>query len=290
MYLFAFLTVLRETLEAGLLVCLLLATLRRTGCHRNATWVWVGVLAAVLPVAGILGAASWGERLLGGRAHLNTEAVLLALSAAAVTAVILWIRGTATRELAGLAACPRYASPAGVFLLTLLLTAREGLETVLLLLGPLVQGGGADSRFLASALGAVAVSLLAAYALYRRVAALPLRAFFTVSGGLLVLLGGGLVANTVQSWQQLGWLPTLAVVWDTSGLVPPGGFLASILAALFGYNARPTILEAVGWWGYVLLVGALYLAGLRRAARAAGPIRPGARPGRGGAHALTTRD
>ncbi len=268
MYLFAFLTVLRETLEAGLLVSLLLVTLHRTGCRRYAPWVWAGVAAAVLPVAAALGVASWGESLLAGPAHLYTEAVLLALSAAAVTAVILWVRGTAVRELAGLAACPRYANPAGVFLLSLLLTAREGLETVLLLLGPLVRGG-ADARVLAASLGALAVSVAAAYALYRHVTTLPLRAFFTASGALLVLLGGGLVANAIQNWQYLGWIPTLPVAWDTSRLLPPGSLGAGILGGLVGYNARPTWLEAAGWWGYVLAVGGVYLAGLRRQPAAA---------------------
>lgn len=265
-YLFAFVTVLREALEAGLLVCLLAASLRRTGCSRRIPYVWLGLGASVLPEAALLSAASWGVRILAGQAHLVTEAVFLAVSTAAVTGVILWFRQTAQQDLAGLLACPRFASPFGVFALAFLLTAREGLETVLLLAGPVVRGTG-GAALLVSALSAAALAALASFLVYCRFAVLPLRSFFATSGALLVLLGAGLLSNTIQSWQYLRWLPTLPIAWDTSRLLPPTSLAASLLGALVGYNARPTILEAVAWWTYVLVVGRLYLGTVYRRRR-----------------------
>jgi high-affinity iron transporter len=87
-----------------------------------------------------------------------------------------------------------------------------------------------------------------------------LRTFFRVTGLALVVVAAGLFAYSLHELQEAGWFPFLTgTAYDVSATLPDDSGLGAILRGLIGYNADPTWLEVVGWIGYVVVVGTLYL-------------------------------
>jgi high-affinity iron transporter len=94
---------------------------------------------------------------------------------------------------------------------------------------------------------------------------LNIRAFFRVTGVLLLVFAAGLVAHGVHELQEAALLPTLIEhVWDMNPILDENGTLGTFLKALFGYNGNPSLLEVIAYVAYLIVVGA---ASIRRAPR-----------------------
>jgi high-affinity Fe2+/Pb2+ permease len=52
-------------------------------------------------------------------------------------------------------------------------------------------------------------------------------------------------------------------VWDTYRLLPDTTAFGRFMGALFGYDAAPSLTQVVGYFGYLALAGAAFLAGSR---------------------------
>jgi len=90
-----------------------------------------------------------------------------------------------------------------------------------------------------------------------------LRRFFQVTGVLLILFAAGLVAHSVHELNQLGWIPALIdQVWDINLILDENSLFGSLLKALFGYNANPSLTEVIAYLGYFIAIAI----GLRRLA------------------------
>lgn len=132
----SFLIGLREGLEAGLIVSILVATLVRADAKSRLPQVWTGVLAAIAL------AMSFGAVLTFTAANLSATAqeafggVLSVIAVAFVTAMVFWMRRSA-RTLSGEIrekVTGALGMGAGVLMLTsFLAVGREGLETALFL-------------------------------------------------------------------------------------------------------------------------------------------------------------
>jgi high-affinity iron transporter len=80
---------------------------------------------------------------------------------------------------------------------------------------------------------------------------LNVRAFFRVTGVLLVLFAAGLVAHGVHELQEARLLPTLVEhIWDVNHILDENGTLGTFLKALFGYNGNPSLIEVVSYVAY----------------------------------------
>lgn len=148
--------------------------------------------------------------------------------------------------------------------LSFLLVIREGLETVVFLAAGANYAGAA----LPYAAGAVAGGMLAAglgYLLYRGSLQLDLRLFFHVTGVLLIVFAAGLLANAVRELQEVGFVPRgIAHVWDTYHLPPDTTPFGRMLAALFGYDASPSLTQVSAFFGYLVLVGIPFSLSIRQ--------------------------
>jgi high-affinity iron transporter len=92
---------LREGLEAGLVVSILLAALRKTGDGRaSAAPVWLGVLGAVMLAGSFAAVLTYSAGVLSSRAQEAVGGLLSVLAVGLVTTMVFWMRRTA----AGLAA------------------------------------------------------------------------------------------------------------------------------------------------------------------------------------------
>jgi high-affinity iron transporter len=163
--------------------------------------------------------------------------------------------------------------------------AREGIETTLLLWS-MVQSSGAAPLALPGALLGLAVAVVVGWLLARGAVRLDLRRFFAWTGGFLVIVAAGVLAYAVMDLQEAGVLPgpfsPLAPVdastgvvlggmagfpfgwaFDVSGVIVPGSVWAVLLQATVGFMPHMTWLQVIAWTLYIVVVGALFIRGIR---------------------------
>lgn len=265
---YSFLILLREGMEAALIVGILMAYLVKVGAANRARPVlWGALLALAVSAAGGAVLHQAADRLSGPVMEVF-EGVMMILAAVLLTYMVVWMRRQARGLRAEIHERVDMALGSGsVWALTglsFLLVIREGLETVVFLAAGANYAGAA----LPYAAGAVAGGVLAAalgYLLYRGTLRLDLRLFFNLTGLLLIVFAAGLLANAVRELQEVGFLPRgIAHVWDTYHLLPDTTPFGRMLAALFGYDASPSLTQVTAFFGYLALVGVPFWMSIRQ--------------------------
>ena len=149
---------LREGLEAGLVVSILLAAVHKSplsdGARRPSAPVWLGLLGALTVSASFATVLSATTSSLGGVGQDIVGGLLSILAVVLVTAMIFWMSRTAAHlsgELSGKVAEALMLGSGALALTAFLAVAREGAETVIFLYG-LAQSGDMSGL----AIGAVA--------------------------------------------------------------------------------------------------------------------------------------
>lgn len=265
---------LREGIEASMIVAILLAYLNRLGQRQHFRDVFLGVGAAlVLATAGGTAAYLTIQSYNGSRVQTLFETVTYAIAAAVLTYMTFWMRNharTLSKELrsrteAALDGKARW----GLGLLSFQAVGREGVESVVFTLAIIFSTSMAGA--LSGAVIGLAGSLVLAFVIYKLGHKLNLSKFFTVIGVLLMVFAAGLIADTVQNLQELGWLPVLNTpLWDTSGVLSQDSAFGDVLHSFFGYADAPTMMQVLAYVGYLTVVVAAYL-GLRAGLRSRKP-------------------
>jgi high-affinity iron transporter len=268
----SFLITLREGLEAALIVGIVLSVLRKLGRADRSKLVWIGVLAAVavsVAVGAILNALGIAFE---GRGEEIFEGVAMLLAAGVLTWMIFWMQRQGRQVQHELEADVRQAVARGsgwaLFGLAFVAVVREGIETSLFLTAAAFSAtplqtlvGGASGLIVAIALG---------WLLFAAGKQLDLRAFFRVTGFLLLLFAAGLVAHGVHELQEAALLPTLVDhLWDVNSLLDENSALGTFLKALFGYNGNPSLLEVISYAAYLFVIGLANQRGWRAPAQVA---------------------
>jgi len=254
------LIVWRESLEAALIVGVLLTYLARSGQRSGIPYVWAGSLLAVLAALACGVASNDAASHLDADLQELVQAGILFLAVAVLTWMGLWMH----RNAAGLGGdLRRKADQAlatgrlvGVATIAFVAVFREGLETVLFLWGVLVQRADLTALpFVAAGLGGAALAIATAWLFFRGFRFLSLRRFFRVTGVLLLLVAAGLLVSGVNKLIGLGYLsPIVSQVWSTAWLVRDDSPLGAFLAALVGYRSRPSLAEVLAFVAYVPLM------------------------------------
>uniref|UniRef100_UPI00322007C2 iron uptake transporter permease EfeU n=1 Tax=Paracoccus sp. TaxID=267 RepID=UPI00322007C2 len=259
-----FLIMLREGIEAALIVGIVASYLTRTGRREwlPALWLGVGLACAASLAAGAALDIVVGE--LPQRGQELFEAVIGLIAAAMLTSMVFWMR-KAARSIRGELQAGVDAALAGAHQgfalvgLAFLAVVREGLESVFFLLAIFQQSGG-----WAPAAGATLGVLLAGivgYAIYALGVKLNLRAFFRWTGVLILFVAAGLVANAVRSLHEAGlWNHLQQVVYDLGAVLPADGPLGAILSGFFGYQERATLGEVAAYLAFLVPMLVLFLA------------------------------
>jgi len=146
----------------------------------------------------------------------------------------------------------------GLGLLSFQAVGREGLESVVFTLAIIFSTSMAGA--LSGAALGLAGSLVLAFVIYKLGHKLNLSKFFTVIGVLLMVFAAGLIADTVQNFQELGWLPVLDTpMWHSASLLSEDSAFGDVLHSFFGYSDAPTPLQLLVYVGYLAIVIAAYL-------------------------------
>jgi len=267
---------LREGVEASMIVAILLAYLNRIGRREHFRDVFIGVGAAlILATAGGVAAYETIRSYDGSRVQAIFETVTFLVAATVLTYMTFWMRKHArslSKELRARAdAALDGRARWGLGLLAFQAVGREGLETVVFTLA-IIFSTSAVGALIGAVIG-LAGALGIAFVIYHLGHRLNLARFFSVIGMLLMVFAAGLLADSVENLQQLGWLPVLDdPMWHSARLLSENSAFGDVLHSFFGYSDAPTPLQLLVYVAYLGIVAALFL-GLR-----ARPSRPADQP------------
>lgn len=250
------LIVWRESLEAALIVGILLTYLGRSGERDGIRYVWGGAAAALAAALACAAASNGIVAELSPDAQELLQAGILFVAVIVLTWMVVWMHGHARglrgdlerRASAALATGRRF----GLATIAFVAVFREGMETVLFLWGVTVQRAGVGALPLVGAgLAGAGLAVATAALFFRGFAYLNLGTFFRVTGVLLLLVAAGLLSSGVNKLIGLGFVPPLVPqLWNTAWLVRDDSVLGAVLGALVGYRSRPSLLEVLAFVCY----------------------------------------
>jgi high-affinity iron transporter len=139
--------------------------------------------------------------------------------------------------------------------------AREGFETVLFLLGA-ETGSASGAQVVLGGLLGLGVSAVVGVLVYRFGKNIDLRAFFRITGVLLIFFAAGLVGKAFHEFRELlgledGWL--MQPMWLIESGPLASGTLYDFLKGLFGWASNPERIRVFAYFGYLIPVMWMFL-------------------------------
>ncbi|RPE46396.1 high-affinity iron transporter [Streptomyces sp. Ag109_O5-1] len=265
----SFLIGLREGLEAGLIVSILVATLVRAGARNRLAQVWTGVLAAIALAMSFGAVLTFTAASLSATAQEAFGGTLSVIAVAFVTAMVFWMRRSA-RSLSGEIkekVTGALAMGSGVLIVTsFLAVGREGLETALFLWTTARAAGESAGPLTGAGIGLVLAAGLC-WGLYRRVLKINLTKFFTYTGAVLIVIAAGVLGYGLRDLQEGRVFPgNTAYALDLSGSIDAGSWYSTLLQGVLNITPTMTWLQTAGYVGYLAVVMTLFVRGVRASA------------------------
>ena len=266
---------LREGLEAGIVVMVLIAFLVKAGRRDALKWVWAGVAAAVAMTVGVFLAIQYGAYTIKDLAAEAIAGVASLVAVAIVTSMVLWMRSAAAGLSGELRAGMSRALETGalaVFMLAFLAVGREGVETALFMVG---YAEAETAWPLLRLLIGVLVAAGIAVGMYAGAVRINLAKFFTYTGAFLIVVAAGILSYGVGALQTVGWLPNPGGrAFDISTWFNWSSWYGEIIQGVFNITPTPTVLQLVCWLTYLAVVLTLFLRPTRAAVPAAAEPEP----------------
>jgi high-affinity iron transporter len=227
--------VLREVLEASLLISILAAVSGLVGISRR--WVAVGLSLGLIGAIGFsLGIVAISEWLDGFGQEVVSAAMQVTMYLCLLLIAILVLRHARSHD-------RRRGWVRALMVVTVALAVtREGFEVLVYVYGFL----GAPSQLLTVLMGAVigtGIGISTGVILYYVLRSPVIRKHPTVDFCLLGLVGSGLLLQATTLLMQADWLPGSEPLWDTSSWVPESSVTGQLLYVLIGYEATPTAIQ-----------------------------------------------
>jgi high-affinity iron transporter len=259
----AFFIMLREGLEAALVVGILSAYLAKIGRRDALTRVWLGTAAAIALSVGVavLVFVTIGELPIAVQENLEGIAALIAVGV--VTWMLFWMRRQG-RALKGelehsVQLVLSRGSAAALVGLAFVAVVREGLETAIFMLATATSSIDGSVAVVIGALAGSAVAIAIGWAIFRAGVRINLRRFFTFTGAILIFVAAGLVVFAIHAFTEGGLIPAARPLFDLGGVLSDQGAVGSVLSSLFGYRSAPSALQVIVYVAYLLPVLVLFL-------------------------------
>ncbi|MEV5880783.1 iron uptake transporter permease EfeU [Streptomyces sp. NPDC052101] len=277
----SFLIGLREGLEAGLIVSILVATLVRAEARSRLPQVWTGVLAAVAVAMSFGAVLTFTAASMPQTAQEAFGGILSVIAVAFVTAMVFWMRRSA-RSLSGELkekVTGALAMGSGVLILTsFLAVGREGLETALFLWTTAQAAGESAGPLTGAGIGLVLAAGLC-WGLYRRVLKINLTKFFTATGAVLIVIAAGVLGYGLRDLQEGGVLPgKTAYAVDLASSVDAGSWYSTLVQGVLNLTPTMTWLQVVAYVAYLAVVMTLFVRGVQATAPKPAKERPAPEP------------
>lgn len=266
---------LREGLETGIVVMILVAFLVKADRRSALKFVWFGVGIAVAMVVAVFCGIHFGTRTLTGMAAEAAAGIASLIAVVIVTSMVLVMKKAAGSMSGNLKAgmdAALDAGPVAVVVLAFLAVGREGLETALLMVG-YAEGSASAWPFVGLLLG-VLVAIGLAVLMYLGAVRINLAKFFTYTAVFLIVVAAGILSYSVHAFQAMGWLPGLTNYAFHLEWFDQASWYGTVLGGIFNITGEPTVLQFAAWAGYLVIVLPLFL--WNRSAGAGAPSAPGA--------------
>ena len=259
----SFLVTSRETLEASLVIGIVLAYLNKTNNQNYKKTVYYAIVVGIL--ASILAAFAFtffaGE-FQGASVQIFEGATML-LGAFLLTTMILWMmrQRFISKEIESkvekhLMNPQSMFSHIGIFMVIFIAVIREGFETVIFM-NALNYASGIN--FLGGTLGIIAAAVVG-YLFFVSTRKINLKKLFNVSSVLLILFAAGLVAHGMHEFEAAKIVPgIISPLYNLSNVLSENGLVGGFLKGLFGYSAAPSLTEIIAYFAYLALILILYL-------------------------------
>lgn len=250
----SFIILLREGVEAILVLAAILAALVKTGRREAVKYIHAGWVSAV-----VLGVATWwaAENLISisGASREVTEGVAALFAALILIYVGFWLHNASTSQRWKKFVEHKIDNAMESSTLWVLATVsfiavyREMFETVLFYQAMWVQIDSADSQqgFLLGILGALVLLLILALLVMRVGARLPIKQFFQINAILLFLLAVVFTGQGIAAFQEAGMIASNMIEFPKVEIL----------------GIYPTM-QTLGLQFFVLLLGAVLLSYQRR--------------------------
>ena len=259
-----FLIMLREGLEAALIVSLIASYLKRTGYGKWLGAVWAGVfLAAALCLGlGIFINETTGE--FPQKEQELFEGIVAVIAVIVLTYMVFWMRKVSRNVRGELeqavdkAMHQRTGQGWALVLMVFFAVAREGLESVFFLLAAFGQDVGIWPP-LGAVLGLVTAVVLG-FLLYYGGVRLNLGAFFKWTSLFILLVAAGLAAGAIRAFHEAGlWNHFQQMAFNFSEMLSTHSLTGTLLEGIFGYQESPSVSEVAVYFLYLIPALVLFM-------------------------------
>jgi high-affinity iron transporter len=253
----AFLIMLREGIEAALIVGIIAGYLKRTGRENALPAVWFGVVLALLICTALGIALDVAGAEFPQKMQETFEGCVALIATAILASMVLWMakagRSIKSQLHDSIDAATGSGDRRGLALaaMAFLAVGREGLESVFFLIATVQQDVGVGVP-IGAALG-ILCAFVFGVGMYRGGIRLNLQTFFRWTGVFIIFVAAGLFAGAVRAFHEAGlWNVLQETAFDISGILPGDGLVGTLLAGIFGYQDAPTIAEVVVYLAFLL--------------------------------------
>jgi len=252
------LIVFRETLEAALFIGIVAAA--TIGVPRRGLWLGVGVMAGLLGSLSLAAGLETISAMADGLGQDVLNIAILSMALLMLTWHSVWM-STHGKDMAQQARQLGQSTALGTHSMWAMAVAvglcvlREGAETVLFVAG-LMSGTQGQAPFMLTGAGlGLLTGTLVGMLTYAGLSRIPTRRLFSVTHVLILLLVGSLASQLAKALIQSGWVDVLTdPAWNLSDLLSNSSSLGVVLHALMGYDAMPSGLQLVFYFGAMALI------------------------------------
>lgn len=252
----------REGLEAGIVVMVLIAFATKADRRDALKWIWSGVAAALAMTVGTFLIIQFGTSTISSLTAELIAGLASLVAVAIVTSMLLWMRTAASHlsgDLKSGMSSALVVGGASVFGLAFLAVGREGFETALLMVGYAESVSGGLWPLVGLLLG-ICVAALLTWLLYKGAISIDLGKFFTYTGLFLIVVAAGILSYGVHALQVYGWLPGHQnLAYDISSWYDASSWYGVVLSGIFNFSANPSWLQVIAWLAYLVIVTPVFL-------------------------------
>jgi len=266
----------REGIEAVLVIVIILLYLKNTDQRFYYKYVYIGSILAIISslIFAFVFSALFGG--FSGTSEQIFEGVAFIISGIFVLTLVLWMSKEGPKMKKHLEEKVEFSIESGrvlsIAILTYIIIIREGIELVLLLTGATSVGSLNQVDVILGSLIGLGISVGLGLLIYYGVKNINLSKFFKITNVILILFVAGLITYGIHELIEAGVVnPIIQEVWNIKHILPekfPDGnpitpewleVVGSLLKALFGYNANPSLLEIIIYPSILISVGIISL-------------------------------
>ena len=259
-----FLIMLREGLEAALIISIIAMFLAKMGKHDLFKYIYIGIGLAALLCAAIGAFFHFAEREFPQKNQELVEGYIGLFAICVLIWMIFWMRkagrkikGELEEKLTTTLAEPNSKQTKVLISMAFFAVLREGVESVLFLFS---AGESSNTLSFVGAVLGLATAVTIGIVIYKGSRKINIAKFFHYTSIAIIIFASGLFATSLRKFAEAGvftWMQHSA--YDISGVIPNDSIFGAVFGSLFGYNDSPAVAELLGFVVFLTLTLGAFL-------------------------------